>query len=136
MVVPDETISTEGGVEGNEAEITIKKSTAGAAAAGALVGLFLLGPLGAVICGGAGAYCTTRKEGKIGEYARDIGEKTYAGLAKAKNTAEVRLKDYLARNPNALDCGPPSSRLTNVDNDDVVTPTAPVRGVPIVNTKR
>ena len=95
------------------------------------MGLCLLGPFGAVIGAGACAYATTRKEGKIGEYARDIGEKTYAGLSKAKNTAEERLKEYLARNPNALDCGPPSNRVTTVGNDDVVTPIANV-----YNTKR
>ena len=134
MVVPDETISTEG-MDNNDAEITIKKSTAGAAAAGALVGLCLLGPLGAVL-GAIGMGYATKNDGKIGEHARNIGDKTYDGLSTAKNVAEQRLKDYLARNPNALDCGPSFSRVTNVDNDQIVTPTATVRGIPIDNTKR
>ena len=46
---------------------------------------------------GVGAYCVTRKQGKIGVLARDVGRKTYYGIAAVKNKAEQKVKEVLAR---------------------------------------
>lgn len=46
---------------------------------------------------GVGAYCVTRKQGKIGILARDVGRKTYYGIAAVKNKAEQKVKEVLAR---------------------------------------
>jgi hypothetical protein len=59
--------------------------TLGAAVAGGLVGVVLLGPLGMVLGAAGAAYATTRREGKVGQTAREIGHKTYWGIANAKN---------------------------------------------------
>ena len=75
----------------------ITKAQAGAALAGGVVGLAILGPLGAVVGAGGAAYCVTRKEGKIGVFARDIGRKTFSGIALVKNKAESKVKEFLAR---------------------------------------
>lgn len=118
VVVPVEAVqavevNADGGAGGDDAEFRMKKSTAGAAVAGGLVGLLCLGPLGAVIGAAGAAYATTRKEGKVGQVARDIGIKTYYGVAKIKNDAVTRWGQR----------GTPSA-TTAVPN--VVTPAATV----------
>jgi hypothetical protein len=131
VVVPDETVqAVEVNADGDtdDAEFRVKKSTAGAAVAGGLVGLLCLGPLGAVIGAAGAAYATTRREGKVGEMARDIGIKTYYGVAKIKNDAMARWRTsgqtQQQRTGPGTGTGTPS--FTNVA-PDVVTPAATVK---------
>ena len=76
------------------AEYKITKATVGAAIVGGVVGLAVLGPVGGVAGAGVAAYCTTRKEGKIGSTARDIGRKTYRGISFAKNKVQSKVLQW------------------------------------------
>mmetsp|Transcript_16662 Transcript_16662/g.28118 ORF Transcript_16662/g.28118 Transcript_16662/m.28118 type:complete len:248 (-) Transcript_16662:351-1094(-) len=66
-------VSTAGGV----------KPMAGAAAVGAAAGLVAMGPITAVACAGAAAYCTTRSD-KAGDVARSTGAAVVSTFDKAK----------------------------------------------------
>lgn len=100
VIVPDaaevdkKTSSAAGAsAEQNENDfLRIRKSTLAAGVAGGLVGAVLLGPIGAVVIGGASAYATTRQSGKIGETARKVGDFTYDKAATAKNWTETKLR--------------------------------------------
>ena len=49
--------------------------------------------LGGLVCAGGAAFVASKKEGKLGEQARSVGEKTFAGLSKLKDFAAKKLKD-------------------------------------------
>jgi hypothetical protein len=55
VIVPDEITTAQGTTD----EISLKKSTAGAALAGAVVGTLILGPIGGLVLAGGAAYATT-----------------------------------------------------------------------------
>lgn len=59
----------------------------GAAAVGAAVGFMVVGPLTAVVAGGAALYATTRGD-KVGEVARSTGGVAVSGYTSAKSMAE------------------------------------------------
>jgi hypothetical protein len=63
---------------------SLTKTNVGAACVGALVGLILLGPIGAVILGAAAGYATTCPEGNIGHYARKVGDQAYSFYSSMK----------------------------------------------------
>ena len=130
VVVPDETVpAVEANADGgnsDDAEFRMKKSTAGAALAGGLVGVLILGPLGAVIGAAGAAYATTRKEGKMGEMARDIGIKTYYGVAKIKNDAVARWRAHSQQQQQQQQQRNDAPSFSNV-GPDVVTPAATVK---------
>ena len=59
---------------------------------GGVVGAVMLGPIGAVLLAGGAAYCTTRKEGKIGSTARHVGNETYTKAMMAKDWAKKEIE--------------------------------------------
>ena len=59
---------------------------------GGVVGAVILGPIGAVLLAGGAAYCTTRKDGKIGSTARCIGNETYSKAMIAKDWAKKEIE--------------------------------------------
>uniref|UniRef100_A0A7S0MZ57 MIT domain-containing protein n=1 Tax=Pyramimonas obovata TaxID=1411642 RepID=A0A7S0MZ57_9CHLO len=59
------------------------KNMAGAAAVGGAMGLMALGPMTAVACAGAAAYCTTRSD-TAGDVARNTGSAVATTFEKAK----------------------------------------------------
>lgn len=59
----------------------------GAAAVGAVVGFMVIGPLTAVVAGGAALYATTRGD-KVGEVARSTGGAAVTAYSSAKTMAE------------------------------------------------
>lgn len=63
---------------------SLTKTNVGAACVGALVGLILLGPIGAVILGAAAGYATTCPEGNIGHYSRKVGDQAYSFYSSMK----------------------------------------------------
>ena len=63
--------------------IKIKKTTAGAAVAGGLLGTISLGPIGGIIAAGGAAFASV-KDGAIGDKARDIGRATFNFLEESK----------------------------------------------------
>ena len=69
-------------------------SSSGAAIAGGVVGIAVFGPIGGVAGAGVAVYCTTRKEGKIGSTARDIGRQTYRGISFVKNKAQSKVLQW------------------------------------------
>lgn len=83
IVIPNDSAAASADPQSDE--VKFKRAAVGAAAAGAVVGALLLGPLGALVFGGGAAYATTRKEGKIGKSARSVGDRTYTGLEDAAN---------------------------------------------------
>lgn len=76
--------------ESDNKNVSFTKAAVGAAVVGGVVGLIVLGPIGAVVLAGGAAYCTTREEGKIGETARKVGNGTWDGMAKSKNWIEEK----------------------------------------------
>ena len=131
-------------VEGEEedeyfyAEYKITKATVGAAIVGGVVGLAVLGPIGGVAGAGVAAYCTTRKEGKIGSTARDIGRKTYRGISFAKNKVQSKVlqwkNEFVERRRERRE------RQQNLTNSPLHTtetsssPTVTVVGIPVATT--
>lgn len=63
---------------------SLTKTNVGAACVGALVGLIILGPIGAVILGAAAGYATTYPEGNIGHYSRKVGDQAYSFYSSMK----------------------------------------------------
>lgn len=76
VIVPDEVES----VHSQEKFVKVSKATLGAAVVGGVIGTLILGPIGGLIVGGGAAYATTRKQGKIGEGARKVGNTAYKGF--------------------------------------------------------
>jgi len=52
----------------------------------------MLGPIGAVLLAGGAAYCTTRKDSKIGSTSRLIGNETYSKVIIAKDWAKKEIE--------------------------------------------
>lgn len=77
-------------IENEDKNVTFSKAAVGAAVVGGVVGFIVIGPIAAVVLAGGAAYCTTRKEGKIGETARKVGNGTWKGMAKSKNWIEEK----------------------------------------------
>lgn len=77
--------------DGENKNVSVSKAAVGAAVVGGVVGLIVLGPIGAIVLAGGAAYCTTREEGKIGETARKVGNGTWDGMAKSKNWIEEKM---------------------------------------------
>ena len=108
--------------------------TLGAAVAGGLVGVVLLGPLGMVLGAAGAAYATTRREGKIGQTAREIGHKTYWGIANAKNRFVTMTQQHSRQEQRAS--FPPAAVGATVPGagpaavPDVVIPAATVESRP------
>jgi hypothetical protein len=67
---------------------------------GGVVGAVMLGPIGAVLLAGGAAYCTTRKDGKIGSTARYIGNETYTKAVMAKDWAKKEI-EVLSKKTNS-----------------------------------
>lgn len=65
--------------------LQVDKAVVGAAIVGGVVGVCVLGTVGAVVLAGGAAYAASRSNGRIGHAARSVGGKTYHGAAKAKN---------------------------------------------------
>jgi len=63
------------------------KTALGAAAVGAVVGFMVIGPVTAVVAGGAALYATTRGD-KVGEVARSTGGAAVTAYSSAKHVAE------------------------------------------------
>lgn len=60
VIVPDEVETVSSDADGNPSNptITVNKTTAGAALAGAVFGTLILGPIGGVLCSAGAAYAT------------------------------------------------------------------------------
>ena len=115
-----------------EAELRVKKVTLGAAVAGGFLGVLLLGPLGLVLGAAGAAYATTRREGKLGETAREVGHKTYWGLAKAKNRCLAMAQQHQLQQRAAGAAAPPPP--PGVSPAHFVVPSATVESRPVTGT--
>lgn len=73
-------IPNDGGEEANDDE---QKKVVAAGIGGAIVGLFILGPIGAAVLGFSSAYAAEHKEGVVGDAARSVGVWTISAREKA-----------------------------------------------------
>ena len=89
VIVPDEVLSNH--ADEQKPFVQVSKATVGAAVVAGVIGTVVLGPVIGIVLAGGAAYATTRKEGKIGENARKMGDTSYRGMATAKNWVESKI---------------------------------------------
>lgn len=76
----DEAVVGTPSAERNRNTVCLKKSTVGAAIAGGVVGVLLMGTVGGFILAG-GAVAAASNSGKIGKAARVVGDKTFSAVS-------------------------------------------------------
>jgi hypothetical protein len=86
VMVPDEpTVSSS---SDKKSEVKISKAAIGAAVAGGVIGMCVLGPVSGCVLAAGAAYAATRKNGRLGDVARKVGNSTYSGMEKASSKIE------------------------------------------------
>jgi hypothetical protein len=103
----------------------------GAAAVGAVVGFMVIGPLTAVVAGGAALYATTRGD-KVGEVARTTG----GAAASAYSSAKVMAEKYHVKEKISSATASTVAAAKKIDEDYKVVDTMKSATTEVVKSTR